>query len=762
MASQDISSSCEIEVATVGREDARLAALAAYGVLDTPPEPDFDDLATIASYVCGTPVALVTLLDRDRQFFKSHVGTEIAGTPIDMALCSHVMARKELLVIADLAGDARTRDNPLVTGEEHIRFYAGAPLLTQDGHMLGTLCVLDRTARSDGLTDDQERTLRALARQVMAQLELRRAVAARDAALRDRAADQILNRQIVDSAVDYGIITMDLHGDVTSWNVGAERILGWTEQEILGRPADVFFTPEDVAAQVPETEMRHAREHGRGADERWHLRQDGSRFFAMGEMMPLTSALGDQIGYLKILRDQTQRREGEERLARADERLQIALAASGVIGLWDWMVDTDLLHGDANFARLYGLDAEKTLAGLTMEEYQEFVVPEDLADLRASIRATFDRGEDFLVEYRLAIPGETLRWVECRGQLLAGVDGRPERFSGSAIDITERKHAESEIRRLAGIVEQSGDFIGVAALNGRVQWVNQSGRELVGLPDEASARETTIQDYFDPVQWPEIAETVFPAVQRESQWRGELRFRHFQTGEIIPVIYDVMALRDPDGAVIAYATVTRDIREQKDAETRQRILNEELSHRMKNTLAMVQAIAQQTLKGVTEKDAVEAFKKRLHAISSAHGVLLQQSWSAAPIRESIRAVLGTFEMNDRFDVSGPDVNMGPRATLSLSLLMHELSTNALKYGALSADEGRVAVRWEVCAGSEGDDLVLRWQESGGPPPRAPERRGFGSRLIEMGLTGTGGSVLHYPSTGFEAEFTAPLNQVRQL
>ena len=143
--------------------------------------------------------------------------------------------------------------------------------------------------------------------------------------------------------------------------------------------------------------MEGARTVGRGIDERWHLRKSGERFWASGEMMPLRGADGELQGYVKMLRDRT-----EARLA--DERLEMALSASGVVGLWDWMVDTDLLHGDAHFARLYGLDEKQTKAGLTEAEYQRYVVEEDLAPLRARIREVFEAGADFLVEYRLNIP----------------------------------------------------------------------------------------------------------------------------------------------------------------------------------------------------------------------------------------------------------------------------------------------------------------------------------------------------------------------
>ncbi|SHI35206.1 PAS domain S-box protein [Wenxinia saemankumensis] len=740
----------------------RRAALAGYGILDTPPEAEFDDIVQLAGEICGTEIALITLLDGRRQWFKAQVGADRSETPIEQALCVHTLNEGATLVIPDLTADPRTRGNPLVTGAPFLRFYAGAPLRTPGGTILGTLCVMDRAARREGLDPRRRTSLERLARLVMGQLELRRAVSdSRAITLQSRDAET-RHRQILDSAIDYGIITLDLRGNITSWNTGAERILGWCAAEIVGRPADVFFTPEDVTAGIPEAEMRSARDHGRARDERWHIRKGGERFYALGEMMQLTSAEGAQVGYLKILRDRTRQREIDRQLREAAERLEIALDASGVVGLWDWMVDTDLLHGDANFARLYGLDPDRTAQGLTMEQYQHFVVPADLPDLRWRIRATFETGCPFEVEYRLALPGRDLRWIECKGRMVHDAEGRAERFSGSAVDVTDRKEAEAETRRLAAIVEQSGDFIGVAGLDGRVSWLNEAGRALVGLPDEAAARATTIRDYFDPADWDAIAATAFPAMEASGQWRGEVNFRHFGTGEPIPVMWDVIALRDDRGAATAYATVTRDIRVRRRAEAQQQVLNEELSHRMKNTLAMVQAIASQTLRSTTDPSALTAFRQRLQAISSAHDVLLKRQWTAAEMEEVVRSVLGNFGMDERFDISGPSVPLGSRATLSLSLLLHELATNALKHGALASEMGRVAVDWRLEDTGTAAELRLSWTETGGPPPRLPDerRQGFGSRLIGMGLVGTGGSDLRYRDDGLRAEFTAPLEQMQ--
>jgi signal transduction histidine kinase len=153
-------------------ETDRIAALDELNVLDTAPEKDFDDIVSLASTVCGTPMSLVSLIDIDRQWFKAKVGTDLTETSRDISFCAHAILGKDLLVVPDARQDTRFADNPAVSGEDGVRFYAGAPLITSDGHALGTLCVFDSEPRH--LTTEQLQALRALSRQVTAQLELRR------------------------------------------------------------------------------------------------------------------------------------------------------------------------------------------------------------------------------------------------------------------------------------------------------------------------------------------------------------------------------------------------------------------------------------------------------------------------------------------------------------------------------------------------------------------------------------------------------------
>jgi len=197
-------------------ESDRLAALRSYRILDTPPEPAFDDLVQLAARACQAPIALISLIDERRQWFKAKVGLGVRETPLDRSICLTATLQPGLTIVPDLTEDPRFARNPLVTGEPHLRFYAGAVLKTPDGVPLGALCVLDCMPRD--LTEEQASTLTVLARQVMSQLELRRAIAERDERL--EASQQIEQRQT--------LLVRELHHRVKNTLATVQALVGAT------------------------------------------------------------------------------------------------------------------------------------------------------------------------------------------------------------------------------------------------------------------------------------------------------------------------------------------------------------------------------------------------------------------------------------------------------------------------------------------------------------------------------------------------------
>ena len=172
----------------IKNDAARVEALHKYAILDTEPEQAFDDLVLLASFICKTPIALISLVDEDRQWFKSKVGLSLSETSRDIAFCATAIQQPDVFVVPDTLNDERFRNNPFVVSEPNVRFYAGAPLIDEDGNALGTICVLDRVPRK--LLSDQQAALKALSRLVLAQLELRRNLMLLKEALIDRTKEE--------------------------------------------------------------------------------------------------------------------------------------------------------------------------------------------------------------------------------------------------------------------------------------------------------------------------------------------------------------------------------------------------------------------------------------------------------------------------------------------------------------------------------------------------------------------------------------------
>jgi diguanylate cyclase (GGDEF)-like protein/PAS domain S-box-containing protein len=296
-------------------EENRLLALEEYGLFDTPPEEDFDCIAALAARVLNCPVALISLVGRDRLYFKARHGTELYETPRATALCTHVLTNDGPLVALDTTKDVRFAASPLVTGPGGIKFYAGAPLVSNSGHVIGTLCVVDYSPRGRFDADDR-RALQDLARLAMQQMEIRRLHRVGDEALRARAESDLQFEILVSGVKDYAIYRLTTDGIVASWNSGAQAIKGYTGDEIIGQHFSRFYTEADRAAGAPERALQIAAAEGRFEEDARRVRRDGSLFWANLVIDAIHDQNGQLIGFAKITRDITHRRQNEEYLRR--------------------------------------------------------------------------------------------------------------------------------------------------------------------------------------------------------------------------------------------------------------------------------------------------------------------------------------------------------------------------------------------------------------------------------------------------------------
>lgn len=219
---------------------------------------------------------------------------------------------------------------------------------------------------------------------------------------------------------------------------------------------------------------------------------------------------------------------------------------------------------------------------------------------------------------------------------------------------------------------------------------------------------------------------------------------------------------DESGEVVQHFASLVDLTEQKQEAEHLRFLLDELNHRTQNTLATVQAIATQTLRGANDQALVDAFEGRILALSKAHGLLGSENWTGVSLPQVIERILEPFGLNDpqgsRFTVDGPKIRLSPKAALTFAMVFNELATNAAKYGALSRDAaGRIEIHWTLARSSEGDRLHLLWQEADGPQVEPPAQKGFGSRLIQGLAQELNGKVqLSFEPLGLRCDIEMPL------
>ncbi len=482
--------------------------------------------------------------------------------------------------------------------------------------------------------------------------------------------------------------------------------------------------------------------------------------------------------------------------AKEQARTQAAQEA-GAVGTFEIDVASGTMSVSPEFCRIFGVPvAPNYVASL----FEAAVVPEDRA-VHSNHASRQDGSAATEVVYRIHRADDgRLRWINRRSRFERNDMDRVVRMVGTVMDITASRLATDRMGALLELGDRLREadtteaVVGIVAeILGRTLDVDRAGYAVVDTPCGGFRVERDwtapgtgslvgnhpLDGFSATIQRlqrgrPLVSADVLSEVQLISDTasyqaiavRGQITIPIIVAGDLVGVLF--AHATEPRAWSMEEVAFAKGVADRADAalakvraETEQRMLNVELSHRLKNTLAMVQAIALQTLRPVTEQDAVKAFTSRLLALSKAHDVLLQQSWSAARIRAIVTGVLHGVGQAERFDVDGPDLSFGPRATLSLSLLLHELTTNAVKYGALSNAAGRVSVTWRVEGRGAEAAIHLAWRERDGPPVAKPSRRGFGSRLISMGLVGTGGVTVRYPSSGVEAVMTAPLSQVQQ-
>jgi PAS domain S-box-containing protein len=411
---------------------------------------------------------------------------------------------------------------------------------------------------------------------------------------------------VVESSFDFAIFTMDSSGRTTSWNVGAERLFGYAETEMIGQSADLIFTPEDRAAGAPEQERSAAKIYGRALDERWHQRKNGSQFWASGLLIPLT---GNNRGFAKITRDRTEQHVASERIREKEEHFRL-LATNIPQLVFLTRPDGSRTWPSPQWIAFTGLNFDQSLG----DGWLEAVHPDDREATQ-------------------------LAWQEAQK--------------------TGEYYVEHRVRR---------------ARDGEYLWHQTRAKPLEGHRS------------------------------KESDWVG---------------------------------TMT-DIHDMRGLQSRQHVLMAELQHRTRNLLSVVQSVANHTIRTSPSLETFgEQFGSRLRALSRVQSLLSRVETELIDLHTLVQTELDAHGVGDtepsKISILGPPVALPANAAQALGLALHELATNALKYGALAQATGKLTVTWGL-ADQPTSMVALQWRESGvSMPGGPPKRRGYGSELIERAL-----------------------------
>ncbi|MCR5875046.1 PAS domain-containing protein [Phenylobacterium sp. J426] len=427
-----------------------------------------------------------------------------------------------------------------------------------------------------------------------------------------RATDERL-RLFVENARAYVLIVSDAEDRITDWLGGSQEILGWSAAEVMGQRTDLIFTDEDRAAGIPERELSGAREHGAAANVRWHRRKDGSAVFLDGQTIALKDPREGLRGYLKIGRDVTEDKLGQQRLEESEERLSSAIEV-GQLGLWDWNVRTGEVHWSDGHFRMQGYVVGEVTP--SYEAWASRLHPEDRAATEAALQAAMDSRTEYAREFRTVRPDGEVRWHYARGRFSYDEHGRPVRMVGAMVDITERR------------------------------------------------------------QWEEI----------------------------------------------------------------QKVLVAELQHRTRNLIGIIRSLADRTARASTDlPDFSARFADRMDALARVQGLLSRLGeQDRVTFDELIHLELSAVGgQPERMRLEGPKgIRLRSSTVQTLAMALHELATNAMKYGALRQPQAHLQVTWSFEAEGPGGKpwLHIDWRETGVEVPAAgAPRAGQGRELIEQAL-----------------------------
>lgn len=551
---------------TVPLSAQRARVLRSYAILDTPPELQFDRIVELAAELCEAPIAAVSLLDETRQWFKASYGLDVREIDVSISFCQHTIEQHGLYLVEDAARHPLFHDNPLVTGELGVCFYAGYPLITPSGHALGTLLVFDRRVRT--LNDRQRRHFQVLADQTMVALELHRQRAQLKLQLDQQADIHALLHRLAGDVAQVGYWQKRSKGLTIDWSAEARKVLHIS-------PDDSSTMASLLQRMEPEDRQRWSEAFaqsclfGRPMDVQCMFRSNGHRlqlrWLAITRRDPLQAVEWEVYG---VVQDVTRHREQEEATKSLHERFQIA-AELVSDALWDWDLQTDSLWWSAGMHRLFGHEEVDELPNYLG---QALLHPDDRGRVFAGVRVALAGSEEHWNDtYRLRKADGSYAWVENRAKIVRNSVGGAVRMIGIIRDITSAREQQAcqaeDARRLAeqaALLDKARDAIIVTDLENRIRYWNAGATRLYGWSATEALGQLQHELLLeDPLEIRRRTDQMLLA----DETTLDLTQRH-KRGEALQVHSHWTLMRDEAGHPQAIFSVNTDVTRQRSDEAR--------------------------------------------------------------------------------------------------------------------------------------------------------------------------------------------------
>ena len=571
---------------------------------------------------------------------------------------------------------------------------------------------------------------------------------------------RLRHEALINSCAD-AIYTLTVDGTITTWNPAAERLYGYRSQEAVGRRIHVLVPPEQqeeissILSRVTHGETFHR--------ETVRVCKAGKSIDVALSVSPIQSSDGNVEGISVIARDITDRKRIEgglkERLAEIE-----ALYDNAPIGLALFDHDFRFLRINEALAEMNGTAAVEHIGRAAWD-----IVPTLRSGVESNFRQVLQTGE--VVEAEISgetpkLPGVTRFWHE-KYYPLRTPDGRIAAIGATVEEITERKHNEQRL-------QQTSDRLRLALEAGHMgvwDWDLMTGGgfwdaaeyKLCGYAPDAP--DAPIGDEFFNIVHPDDREQFAQLVERsKSSYESFVaEFRIIRpNGSVCWLLGQGKCIRDLDGVPVRMIGVNFDITDRKRSEDARELLLRELDHRVKNLFAMISALIGLSARHCeTPQQLVASLRDRLSALSGAYDLIRGTDLdNSVSVDQVLTKALAPFLSQRRVSISDCPVLISANAAISLTLIMHELATNAVKYGALSVSSGHLCIESTTVGPGREAKLVIHWNERGGPPVSVPNRKGFGSMLLAQSARGLGGTIdLEYGVEGLTATIKAPLTQV---